>query len=114
VIEGGGILPSRFDRPAVRAQMTHGRILAVFLREADEDALVANIGARRVGSLSRAHARENFLYGKWLEQEAERRGLPVVPARPWESLADRVLAATGLSPLAQRAKPDARSRRDSP
>lgn len=43
-----------------------------------------------------AHARKNVLYGQWLTQEAERRGLPVVPARPWDSLADRVLIASGL------------------
>jgi 2-phosphoglycerate kinase len=97
VIEGDGILPSLFERASVRARATEGRIRAVFLYEPDADALYANMQARRVGLFSQAHARKNFLYGKWLRQEAERRGLPTVAARPWHTLVDRILAASGLS-----------------
>lgn len=96
VIEGDAILPSLFDRPAVRERTTGGRTRAVFLHEPDEDVLRANMEARRVGLYSRAHARKNFLYGEWLRKEAERRGLSVVPARPWDTLADRILVASGL------------------
>jgi 2-phosphoglycerate kinase len=98
VIEGDSILPSLFDRPAMRHRTTRGRARAVFLHEANEDALFANMRGRRVGPFSREHARKNFLYGQWLRQEAERRALPIVPAHPWDSLADRILIAGGLSP----------------
>ena len=96
VIEGDGILPSLFDRTSVRARATNGRVRAVFLTEDDEDALYANFQARQRGLRTSAHAQKNFLFGQWLKREAERRGIPLAPARPWQSLADRVLLASGL------------------
>ncbi|HEV8638899.1 MAG TPA: AAA family ATPase [Chloroflexota bacterium] len=97
VIEGDGILPSLFDRPSVRARSTNGRTRAVLLYEPDEAALHANMQSRRRGLASRAHARKNVLFGGWLRREAEQRGLPTVPARPWDTLTERILAASGLS-----------------
>jgi 2-phosphoglycerate kinase len=98
VIEGEGILPSLFDRPSVRARATNGHARAVFLYEADEDAHDANMQSRKVGLSRRAHARKNFRYGEWLKEEAGPRGLPAVRARPWDTLADCILATSGLSP----------------
>lgn len=37
-------------------------------------------------------ARMNALYGDWLAAEANRLGLPVVPALPWDLLLARLLA----------------------
>jgi 2-phosphoglycerate kinase len=93
VIEGDGILPSLFDRRSVRERATGGRVRAVFVHEPDEDALHASMQARRAGLFSRAHARKNLLYGEWLKGEAERRGIPAIPARPRETLAERILGA---------------------
>jgi hypothetical protein len=42
----------------------------------------------------RANARANWLFGQWLGEEARRYGVPVVVPEPWETLADRILAAT--------------------
>ncbi len=99
VIEGDGILPSLFDRPSVRARATHGRIRAVFLHEPDADALHANFVARsRDGWRAdlQAHARKNFLFGQWVKQDAEQRGLSCVAARPWDTLVERILTASEL------------------
>lgn len=100
VIEGDGILPSLFERDSVRARATNGCVRAVYLTESDADALYANLVARGAdgwrGDL-RWYARRSVAYGEWLRAEAERRGLPTVPARPWETLVDRILAASGLS-----------------
>ena len=101
VIEGDGMLPSLFERESVRTRATNGRIRAVFLHEPDENALYANMQSRQVGLYHRAHAQKNFLYGKWLKEEAERRSLPTVAARPWNTLTDRLLAVSGLLPGAQ-------------
>ena len=77
-----------FDRPAVRA---------VFLVEADEPAVLHNMRSRgrveyQATDSYQAEARTSWLYGQWLQQEAERYGLPVVPVRPWATLADRIIA----------------------
>jgi 2-phosphoglycerate kinase len=96
VIEGDGILPSLFERASVRARAANGRVRAVFLYEPDEEALYGSHRSRGRGLTDRPHARKNFLFGQWLKREAERRGLPTLPARPWDTLADRILAASRL------------------
>lgn len=97
VIEGDGILPALFDRPSVRARATKGRTRAVFLYEPDLEVFYASHRGRGRGLTHRAHAEKNFLFGKWLKQEAAQRGLPALPSRPWETLADRILTASGLA-----------------
>lgn len=97
VIEGDSILPSLFDRASVRARAVQGQTRAVFLCEPDEDALYQSMLSRRRGLFSSEHAHKHFLHGQWLQQEAERRGLPIVAARPWDTLVDRILIASGLS-----------------
>ena len=99
VIEGDGILPSLFERPSVRERATGGRVRAVYLTEPDVDALHANIVTRGADTWRkdlRWYARKSVVFGEWLTQEAERRGLPAVPARPYATLVDRILAASGL------------------
>jgi 2-phosphoglycerate kinase len=99
VIEGDGILPSLFERESVRTRATNGRIRAIYLLEAGPDALHANLVARGADEWRddlHWYARRSAAFGEWLLAEAERRGLPVVPVRPWDTLVDRILAATGL------------------
>jgi 2-phosphoglycerate kinase len=99
VIEGDGILPSLFERESVRTRATNGRIRAVYLTEPDPEELYANLVARGANGWRedlRWYARRSATYGEWLTAEAERRGLPTVPARPWETLVDRILTACGF------------------
>ena len=99
VIEGDGILPSLFERESVRARATHGRVRAVYLTEPDADALHANLVARGADGWRRDlhwYARRSAAYGEWLRTEAQRRALATVPARPWGTLVERILAATGI------------------
>lgn len=99
VIEGDGILPSLFERPSVRARSDRTR--AVFLSESDEEALYQNIVTRarveRADFDARAYARRSARYGAWLRKEAEQRRIPTVAARPWDTLVERILEASGLS-----------------
>lgn len=100
VIEGDGILPSLFERASVRTRATNGRIRAVYLTEPDADALHANLVARGTDGWRddlRWYARRSAAYGEWLGKEAERRGLPTVPARPWDTLNERILMASDLT-----------------
>jgi len=100
VIEGDGILPSLFERESVRVRAVG--IRAVFLYEPDEAALLANLETRGADAWRadlRAYARRSVAFGEWLGREAARRGLPTVTARPWDTLIDRILAASGLSPV---------------
>ncbi|MBA3943048.1 MAG: hypothetical protein H0X37_00630 [Herpetosiphonaceae bacterium] len=97
VIEGDGILPSLFARPVVRERVNRGQVGAVFLVEPDEAVLLTNMvargrGAERLTPMElQSEARAKWLYGQWLVTEACRFNLPVVEARPWDTLVERIM-----------------------
>jgi 2-phosphoglycerate kinase len=99
ILEGDGLLPSMAAQRAFAGDPVGDQVRAVFLHEADEDAILAAMRERGRGinrytpEEQRTQARTSWLYGQWLRAEAERYGQPVVPARPYETLADRILAA---------------------
>lgn len=94
------VLEGDFLHPALAAQTSfagipnEGRVRAVFLIEPDEAQLVANFLQREPQSGPQVtRARVSWLYGQWLKHEAERYGLAVLPARPWDTVFERVAAA---------------------
>jgi 2-phosphoglycerate kinase len=105
IIEGDGILPElasqrRFDELKHFWGLQTGReVRAVFLFETDEETIFQNMHTRDRGfqdlapDEQRTIARASWLYGQWLRQEALAHELPIVPARPWATLTERVLAA---------------------
>lgn len=99
VIEGDGILPSLFARPAVRERAVHGEVRGVFLIEPEEEMIFATMLARGRGIAAateaelRREAQAKWLYGQWLADEAHHYGLPVLESRPWSSLLERLIAA---------------------
>lgn len=97
VIEGDGILPSLLSRPPLLERS--GTIRAAFLVEPDESVILDNTLARGKGFVAgrteaelRVDAHARWLFGQWLAREAVRYGLPVVEPRPWETLAERLVA----------------------
>jgi 2-phosphoglycerate kinase len=99
VIEGDAILPSLLTRPSVKARSSNGQVQAVFLVEPDEHVLLAHMDARyhvhvsHNEALLRAIAHVRWLHGLWLAEEARRLDLPVLEPHPWETLAQRIVAA---------------------
>jgi 2-phosphoglycerate kinase len=102
IIEGDGILPSLIARPELRAQASNGEIQTVFLVESDEQMVFANMLERGRGIEGRAEeelrteARAKWLYGQRLAEEAGQFHIPVLEARPWVSLNERILAAASI------------------
>ena len=94
LLEGDFILPSLAARQAFAGQVNGGRVRGVLLLEPDEQQLVANYLHREPAAgpqVKRADVSRR--HGLWLKEDAERHGVPVIAARPWDSLVDRVLAA---------------------
>jgi 2-phosphoglycerate kinase len=94
ILEGDFIQPALAAQARFCGQAKGGRVRAAFLHEPQERQLLANYLAREPASgpqVKRAHV--SALHGLWLRREAERRGLPVVPARPWDTLLERLIAA---------------------
>jgi 2-phosphoglycerate kinase len=89
VLEGDYLLPALTEAFYPSAQ-------AVFLYEPDEAQIAANFLAREPEAGEQIlRARVSYLYGQWLRREAERTGLAALPARPWDTLFERVLAVLG-------------------
>ena len=105
IIEGDAILPALLGRPRVRPLAAAGQVRAVFLREPAEGAVLENMrdraGRRFEGpggiglAAGRRLAERHWRYGRWLAGAARRYGLPVLEPRPWDTLAERIMAATG-------------------
>ncbi len=101
ILEGDGIVPALAAQSSFGGVEHGDRVRAVFLVEPDVAVVQAGMLSRGRGYDDRsaaeqaAQARMNRLYGRWLHQEAERMGLPVLPSRPWPTLADRIIAAIG-------------------
>ena len=97
IIEGDAILPSLLIRSALQKYVHSMRIRAVFLIEPEEENIFANIQERGRGTAERTEeelrneARAKWFYGQWLAQEAQRLQFPILEARPWDSLCDRIL-----------------------
>jgi len=91
VLEGDYILPLLAAQTVFSGEPNDGRVRAVFLYESDEEQLRANFLRREPEAgeqIKRAHV--SWLYGEWLKGEAERVGMPALPARPWENLLERI------------------------
>lgn len=86
VLEGDYLLPETVA--------AHPRVRSVFLYEDDEAQLLANFAAREPeGGVQAKRARVSWLFGEWLREASRRLDVPALPARPWETVPGRVLAA---------------------
>ncbi len=94
VLEGDFVLPALAAQASFLGHANGGRVRAAFLHEPDEPQLLANYLSRepeRGPQVKRAQV--SWLHGQWLRHEAERFGMPVVLARPWETVLERLIAA---------------------
>ena len=100
VLEGDDIVPAlATQRVFAQFDVSAGAVRSVFIVEDDEAVIEANMRQRGpgFGFSSRTPAeqanqvRASRLYGEWLEQEARRYGLSVIPARPYDTLAQRII-----------------------
>ena len=70
------------------------RVKAVFLYEETVDQLVHNFSIREPNNgTQRSRAEVSALFGRWQQSECQRLGLIALPARPWDTLAQRAAAA---------------------
>jgi 2-phosphoglycerate kinase len=93
LIEGAWITPQLAARHC--NAVPHAR--AVFIYEPDEDAILASMVERqRRDSPSERQVRLAAMawrYGNWIRDDAQEHGLPVVDARPRETLVERIVGA---------------------
>jgi 2-phosphoglycerate kinase len=94
VLEGDFILPTLAAQTGFSGIPHQSRVRAVFLYEPDEARILQNFSEREPAAGPQTkRSRVSWLYGRWLQQECERLGLAALPARPWDTLFERILAA---------------------
>lgn len=94
VLEGDYLLPELLAQQNDGGETDAGRVGGVFLYEPEETQLLRNFASREPEEGEQTkRARVSWLYGEWLRAECARYGLTALPARPWESLLDRILAS---------------------
>jgi 2-phosphoglycerate kinase len=94
VLEGDFLLPALAAQASFSGQANGGRVRGVFLHEPDEQQFVANYLSREPGRGPQVkRAQVSWRHGLWLRREAERLGVPVVLARPWDTVFKRLIAA---------------------
>ncbi len=91
------LLEGDFIMPALAAQSRFGdfdaagQVRALFLYEEDEEQIRRNYLARD-GEDQPGRARISWRQSMAIRQDAERLGLPAIPARPWETVLQRAIA----------------------
>lgn len=104
VVEGDGIHPDLVSDPMLRPWIESGALRFCCVVEADERWLLENITVRGRGmdaGDSEDHLRQAVVYrdfGRWLRESAIRSDVPIVESRPFATLAQRIIAATGSTP----------------
>jgi 2-phosphoglycerate kinase len=96
VLEGDFILPWLAVQPTYDEMAAEGQVRGLFLYEANEEQLRRNYRARE-GEDQPGRARASWRHSEWLRAECARLGVPTIPARPWDTVLARAIAATGPS-----------------
>ena len=92
VLEGDFIHPVLAARDAFGDEPNDGRVRGVFLYEKDEEQIVKNFLDREPATGPQTtRARVSVLRAAWIVSTCEDLGVPALPARPWDTLLDRVL-----------------------
>jgi 2-phosphoglycerate kinase len=94
VLEGDFIHPALAARDAFGDEPNAGRVRGVFLYEPDEGQIVQNFLEREPATGPQTtRARVSLLRAAWIRETCRELGIAALPARPWDTLFDRVLDA---------------------
>ncbi len=98
ILEGDGLSPAFAAQNVFAGLDVSKQVRAIFIIEQDETQLWANMSQRGRGfnqldSLQQQRqVRASWLYGQWLQKEAEHYNLPTLDAQPWNNLFERVIS----------------------
>jgi 2-phosphoglycerate kinase len=85
------IIEGDFIHPKLCAAFTNARVKSVFVKETDSEHLLQNF-MNREGTHQPYRAEISYTHGCLLEKLCSEYSIPVVAARPWNSLMERVIA----------------------
>ena len=91
ILEGDFILPELAAKTTFADEANEGRVQALFLYEENEAQVAANYLARE-GEEQALRAHWSWLANQWLRSECERLNVPVLSARPWDTVLERAIS----------------------
>jgi 2-phosphoglycerate kinase len=91
IYEGDFLLPSFAARTSFYGHPAEGRVRGIFLYD-DAEQINRNFQDRE-GTPQPERASISYLYSEWLRAEAGRYGQIAIPARPWDTAAERAMSA---------------------
>jgi 2-phosphoglycerate kinase len=98
VLEGDFIHPALTKQSTFGDQPNDGRVRAVFLLEDDRDQLVRNFADREPAFAPQTtRAEVSVLWSRWFSQQCQQQGVPAMPARPWNSLIERIITVSATA-----------------
>jgi len=83
------IIEGDFVCPEFTVAFNNPKIKSLYVLESDKEQLLCNYLAREGGELQHYRAEISAAYGKQLMDACETLGIPVIEARPWETIVDR-------------------------
>jgi 2-phosphoglycerate kinase len=92
VYEGDYLLPEMATMAMYGDQPNDSRVRALIVSEPDEVQLASNYAARE-GTAELERARTSSVFDAFLRSQCDRHGVPIVDARPWDTVVERALAA---------------------
>jgi len=84
------IIEGDFIHPELCAGFDNVRVKSIFVRETDVDQISQNY-LKREGRLQPYRAEGSRDHGNWLADTCAKYGIPVVEARPWDDLMERII-----------------------
>ncbi|MBA7679155.1 hypothetical protein ES703_87438 [subsurface metagenome] len=99
VLEGDGIIPEMVSRCISSSNNPENQVNSVFIYEPDQDFFLRVVGGQAQehrsdqGKQRLTIIQMHWLYNQWLIKEATKHSLLLIAARPWDTLADRILLA---------------------
>lgn len=99
VLEGDGIVPEMIARCISSSNNPKTPVSSVFIYEPDQDFFfrkVSGQGQQHRGAQDKVRLtiiQMHWLYNQWLIKQATKHNLPLITARPWDTLVNRFLLA---------------------
>ena len=87
------IIEGDFVSPELVASFQDPRVAALYIQESDRNQLLQNYQAREGGEPQHYRADISIEYGARLSEACNRLGVPILEARPWDTVQDRAIAA---------------------
>jgi 2-phosphoglycerate kinase len=94
LMEGDYLLPALAAKSEFDGLPNNNHVRGVFITEDDEEQFIHNYLQREpFDGRQEKRARVSWLHNRWLVHQAHQLGCAVVPARPWQTTFERILAA---------------------